>query len=252
MPTLRDWLREGDFALAMSSGFFGFFAHAGFLSVLEEESLLPTRVAGSSAGALVGSLWASGLDASTIRDELLQLERAHFWDPALGLGLLHGRLFRALLEELMPVARFEACRVPLGVSAFDVVARQTQVLDSGPLAPAVHASCAVPFMFRPVWIEGRPYLDGGLLDRPGLAYIPSGERVLYHHLSSRSPWRRAKSPALRVPERVGMASLIIDGLPRVGPFRLRQGRHAYDAARRGARASLDRRLERGSLRLDAT
>jgi len=44
MNTLRDWLRAGPFTLAMSSGFFGFYAHAGFLSVLEAEGLLPARV----------------------------------------------------------------------------------------------------------------------------------------------------------------------------------------------------------------
>ena len=80
-PTLREHLREAPFSLAMSSGFFGFFAHCGFLTVLEDEGLLPRRVTGSSAGALVGALWAAGLDASVLEDELRRLRRADFWDP---------------------------------------------------------------------------------------------------------------------------------------------------------------------------
>ena len=65
-PTLREALREGPFTLAMSSGFFGFFAHCGVLSVLEDEGLVPSRASGSSAGALVTGAWAAGLDAGTL------------------------------------------------------------------------------------------------------------------------------------------------------------------------------------------
>ena len=97
-PTLRQWLGERPFALTMSSGFFGFFAHAGLVSVLEDAGLLPARLSGSSAGALVAGIWASGVSATRIADELLALERAHFWDPAPGMGLLRGRLFEERLD----------------------------------------------------------------------------------------------------------------------------------------------------------
>jgi len=63
VQTLRDWLLEAPFSLGLSSGFFGFFAHAGFLSALEEEGLQPRAAWGSSAGALVGGAWAAGLSA---------------------------------------------------------------------------------------------------------------------------------------------------------------------------------------------
>ena len=194
MPTLRDWLSAGPFTLVMSSGFFGFFAHAGVVSVLEDEGLLPARMCGSSAGALVGGLWASGVPARRLSHELLELRREHFWDVRPGLGLLRGALFRARLEALALVRTFEECRVPLAVSAFDVLAARTTVLRDGELAPALHASCAAPFMFQPVRIGARLYLDGGILDRPGLAGAGHGERVLFHHLTSRSPWRRRIAP----------------------------------------------------------
>lgn len=240
MPTLREWLAEGPFTLGLSSGFFGFFAHAGVLSVLEEEGLLPDRVVGSSAGALAGGLWAAGLPAARLREALLALRREDFWDPRPGLGLLRGARFRARLEAALPARTFEECPRAFAVSAFDLLARRTAVLDSGALAPAIHASCAAPFLFQPVRIGARAYLDGGVLDRHGLAPLRGGERVLYHHLTSRSPWRRRSSPALRVPERPSLRAVALEGLPRLGPFRLERAAEAMARAADGMRAALAR------------
>jgi NTE family protein len=244
-PTLREWL----FALAMSSGFFGFFAHAGALSVLEDEQLLPDRLAGSSAGALITGLWSSGVDAARMKTELLTLERAHFWDPAPGAGLLRGRLFREKLESILAVKAFSQTRRPLSISVFALGARRTEVRVAGELAPAIHASCALPGLFHPVRLEGRLYSDGGILDRPGFSGFPEGTRLLYHHLSSKSPWRRATSPALQVPRRAGMTTVVLDGLTRVNPFALTRGATAYEEAAQGLRAALGRPVEDGVVRL---
>jgi NTE family protein len=249
--TLREWLLAESFSLGLSSGFFGFFAHAGVISALEENGLLPSRTAGSSAGALVGTLWAAGLGARAISERLLSLSRAEFWDPFPGLGLLRGRRFRRMLEALLPVADFADCRWPAAVSVLDVLSRRVRVVDSGPLAPAVHASCAVPLLFHPVWIHGRPCLDGGMVDRHGLAGIPGGARLLYHHLASRSPWRRRDSPALKLPERPETVSLVIEDLPRSGPFRLENGRRALTLAREAALRALDAPIVSGVVRVRA-
>jgi NTE family protein len=243
-PTLREHLREGPFALAMSSGFFAFFAHAGFLTVLEDEGLLPARVAGSSAGALVGAAWAGGLDAAALAREFARLERHHFWDPAPGPGLLRGRLFRERLASLVPARTLDACRVPAAVSVFDVRSRRTRVVDRGDLARAVHASCAVPLLFQPVRVDGRASLDGGILDRPGLAGLPASEpRVLYHHIASKSPWRLRQE----VPARPGAVAVAVEGLPRPGPFDLAAGRRAFAAARAATARALGRPLGPGGL-----
>lgn len=241
-PTLRDWLADRPFALAMSSGFFSFYAHTGLVLALEDAGLPPSRVAGSSAGALVGGLWAAGLDAGSIRKTLLALRRDDFWDPAPGLGLLRGRAFRGLLEAHLPVARFEDCRVPASVSVFHLGRRRTDVLGAGELASALHASCAVPMLFQPVRRGGDLLYDGGIADRPGLAGLGRDQRVLYHHIASRSPWRRPGSSSLRVPVRPQLVALRIGGLPRVSPFRLGRGRAALEASYRATRAALGRPL----------
>lgn len=249
MTTLRHWLSEAPFALGMSSGFFGFFAHCGVLSVLEEEGFLPSRVAGSSAGALVTGAWAAGVSAPALAEELLRLERSDFWDPAPGAGLLRGRLFRRRLEALLPVTDLAQCRVPAAVSVYDLLRREVRVLDEGAIAPALHASCAVPLMFHPVLHAGGILVDGGVADRAGLLGLSDAPRVLFHHLASRSPWRRKDAEALRIPRRAGLRTLVIEELPRVGPFRLQEGARALEAAREGTRRALDRRVQRGEIRV---
>ena len=242
--TLAEWLAHEPFALAMSSGFFSFYAHTGFLTALEDAGLLPARVSGSSAGALVGAAWAAGVDAPLLAAELERLERRDFWDPGIGPGLLRGRLFRERVERLLSVRTFDRCRVPAAVSVFDVLTRRTTVLDEGDVAPAICASCAVPFLFHPVRIGGRAYLDGGILDRPGLAGMPAGEpRVLFHHIASRSPWRTKNE----LPSRRGLLTFAIEGLPRSGPFRLHEGRRAYRVARDATRRALERPVEESVL-----
>ncbi|MFP6685850.1 MAG: hypothetical protein VB934_14105, partial [Polyangiaceae bacterium] len=71
------------------------------------------------------------------------------------------------------------------------------------------------------------------------AGLKPGARVLYHHIRSRSPWRRRQSAALRIPERAGLAALVIGGLPRLGPFRLADGPTAIQVARDGTKRALD-------------
>ena len=238
---LRDILADRPFALALSSGFFGFYAHAGVAEALEEAGLMPARLSGSSAGALVAGLWAAGMPAAQVTAELVALERADFWDPRPGLGLLRGELFRRRLERLLPAGSFAACRLPLSVSAFDLRARRTVVLDTGELASALVASCAFPGLLHPVRRDGRLLSDGGIADRPGLAGLraqPAGEATLYHCLASRSPWRRRRSPVFTPPDRRDTITLRILGLPRVHPFRLEAGRAALAAAREAARRAL--------------
>ncbi len=227
----------------MSSGFFAFFAHTGFVTALEEAGVAPARVSGSSAGALVGAAWAAGASGPDLARELEALERQDFWDPHLGHGLLRGALFREHMRRILPVNDFAQTRIPAAVSVFEVRTRQTRIVQDGEIATAICASCAVPLLFRPVEIAGRSYLDGGILDRPGLAGMPEGERVLYHHIASRSPWRasrwQGKEP---LPSRPGMLTFMLDVLPRSGPFALGKGREARRVAYEATKRALDQKL----------
>jgi NTE family protein len=246
MDRLGDWLAAQPFTLAMSSGFFSFFAHTGMLDTLTRRGLRPQLVAGSSAGALVGAAWASGLEMPALAERLTALERGDFWDPARGAGLLAGQKFDRILREMMPVVTAEHCRVPVKISVFEIATRRTRVISDGELPLAIRASCAVPGLFHPVRIAGRAYWDGGILDRPGLAGIAPGERVLFHHIASRSPWRRG---VLEVPRRANMVTLVLDRLPRSGPFKLAAGKHALELARAATERALEQPIVDGVVRL---
>ncbi len=238
-PTLREWLREAPFTLAMSSGFFGFYAHAGALAALEDAGLTAQGYAGSSAGALVTGLRAGGVSPDAMRTTLEALRRDDFWDPAPGLGLLRGDRFRTMLHGLVGDARIETLGAPWRGSVWQLATRRTCVLERGSLAAAIHASCALPALFQPVVIDGARYLDGGIEDRPGLAGVPDGTRTLHHHLASRSPWRREGSSALRPPRRANLTAVSVHGITRVNPFALERGALAWTQSHDAMRASLD-------------
>ena len=244
---LGEWLARAPFALAMSSGFFSFYAHTGVLAALTARGLAPTHVAGSSAGAMVTACWAAGVPPDELAAVLSSLRREDFWDPSLGAGLLAGKKLDGLLRRLLPIDRIEACNVPVQISAFDILARKTAVLERGDLPRAIRASCAVPAMFQPVWIDRRPHWDGGILDRPGIAGVPPG-RLLFHHISAPAPWSRETAP-LAIPKRPEMITLVLDNLPRANPFRLEAGREAMRAARAAAERALDLPIHEDLVRL---
>jgi NTE family protein len=228
------------FTLALSGGFFGFFAHTGLLAALEEAGLRPARVVGVSAGALAGGVWAAGLTARALEEELLRLRRADFWDPGLPLGgLLKGGLFSSkILDVLRPtgVSRVEGTRIPFTPVVHDVFARRPVAVAQGASDLAIRAACGVPVMFRPVRLDGRLLVDGGVSDRPGLTALRPGERVLLHHLI---PHERRGSAAPVAPAGVNALVLTIPDMPVVTPFTLGNGREAFAHAREHARRWLD-------------
>lgn len=249
--TLRDWLREAPFGLALSSGYFSFYVHLGLISMLEEEQLIPVHISGASAGALVGSCFAAGLSSAQIAEVLIGLRKEQFWDPGIGPGLLRGDKFRQLLRRIAPVERIERCSIPLAVSTYSFGTGKTKVFRHGDFADVVYASCALPLLFQPSRIGKRWYWDGGIKDRHGLAGSKPGERVLYHHISSLSPWRSGASESMQLPELPSIVSLCIDGLPRCGLNRLAAGEAIFKLTRRTIRRALDAPVEHNTVRLRA-
>ena len=204
-PTLADTLRSGRFGLVLSAGYFGFFGHAGLLAALEEAGLAPQAWAGTSAGALVAAMGASGMSAGRIADLLASIKRDDFWDPSPldlvmdtlrgrgGTGLLRGERFRALLDRHLPVREIESCPSPLVVVTSDITGASPKVHDRGPLAAAVHASCAYPGLFRAVDDDGAQLWDGGLVDKAPLVAladrVPELDALLVLYLPSETKAR---------------------------------------------------------------
>ncbi len=184
-------------ALVLSGGGALGFAHVGVIKVLEEQGIRPDFVVGSSMGAVVGGLYASGYSASQLerlvtdidwesifndgtprRDTIYRRKRdddGFLVDARIGIrdgearvpsGLIQGQQLtlqlRELLEPVTKVAHFDDLPIPFRAVATDIVTGEAVVLDSGNLASALRASMSVPAAFPPVEIDGRLLVDGGL------------------------------------------------------------------------------------------
>ena len=242
MSNLRQWLEEGPYTLALSSGFFGFFAHVGVLLALEENGLVPSEMSGASAGALAGGCWAAGCSAESLRQLLFELKRQDFWDPSFGFGLLKGERFRKFVDKVTPVSSIEECRVPLKISAFDLYTQSTHVLEQGSLSEGIYASCAVPLLFHPIKIDRGFYLDGSIKDRPGLSGISDNARVLCHHILTRRTIGRPKK-LLQPIYRQNTVTVVVQGLQPVNPFQLENGKQALLQAHHAMRCALGKPVD---------
>lgn len=170
---LGEFLKDNDYALALSPGFFRFYALMGVLCELEEsKSIRVTHVSGSSAGALVGGFLAAGMKPKEMVEPVLAIKRNDIWDIGGIFGLLKGDLFQSVLLKNLPVRQFEDCEIPLGVTAYNLFKFQTSKITSGCIATAVRASCTFPGLFQPVLIDSLPHIDGGVFDHCGLMALP--------------------------------------------------------------------------------
>ena len=175
IKSLSSTLKEKPFTLALSSSFFGFFAHAGIIQALRESGIKPSKITGSSAGAIIGGAWASGMDTESIKNLLFSLNKNDFWDPGFGFGFLKGNKFLTLIKNHYPSA-FHETKIPFEAVAFDLFSCKTRFLSDGPLPEAIVASCAVPVMFHPVKIGKRYYIDGGVFHKSA---IPPGRDSIF-------------------------------------------------------------------------
>lgn len=185
------------FGLALGGGFVHGMAHLGVLSVLEEHGLRPSWLAGTSSGAIAAVFTAFGVSSAATVKALAKLgwgrmTRAHPFGP-LGVATNEG-LEQILLDELGDV-RLEEARIPVAVVATDINTGNRILLDRGPAARAVRASCCVPGVYAPVEIDGRLLVDGALVENvPARAVREMGAPlVVAVSLGFALPYARVKS-----------------------------------------------------------
>ena len=157
--------RAPSIGLALGSGGARGLAHIGVIQVLEEHEVSIDVVAGSSIGALVGALYGSGNDGEAlhrIASDATLLKIMPLFDPSLRHGFLGGTKLERLIKEFVGGRRVEDCRIPLAVIATDLGSGEVVIFREGDLASVVRASISVPWVFRPVKIDGRLLADGGL------------------------------------------------------------------------------------------
>lgn len=240
-PTLRNWLSEGPYTLALSSSFFGFFAHCGVATALFEQGFRPARITGSSAGALVGGALASGMKPEEVRELVFGIQREDFWDPGIGFGYLRGKKFLGLLEENF-VSSFAEAKIPFAAAAFDLLRWRTHFLAEGSLPRAVVASCAVPLLFQPVRIGARLYIDGGVFHKSGLQLSNPRERILCIYIQSNRLMDSYEKGRGFVRLEKAQRVVRFQQLPNVDYNSLGTGRKAYAAAYKRSLKALDQPL----------
>lgn len=156
--------------LALSAGGARGLAHVGVIQVLEENHIPIAAIAGTSMGAYVGAVYATGLNGTDLEQLAREIPNRKALRALLDFnipptaGLIRGNKIRRHLERSLGVQTFEQLKRPLIVVATDLDALQSHVFDSGPVAPAVHASAAIPGICSPVLLDGRRYTDGGAVD----------------------------------------------------------------------------------------
>ena len=157
-------------------------AHIAMLEVLDELGANVVAVSGTSIGAIMGTLYASGMSGREVRaaidgiletpetlEEAFNAKRTFGWLELLSIDLGRGYLLQAdgfltEYEALLPVRNFEDLEIPMHVVAADFWRREEVVFDTGPIRPAVAASFCLPGIFKPVVIGDTALVDGGCVN----------------------------------------------------------------------------------------
>ena len=153
------------FSLALSGGGVRALAHAGVLKALDQYELHPIAISGTSGGALVGALYASGIAPDEIKNFFKQTPLFKFSMLSFGkMGLIDSNKYPALFEKYLSCNTFEQLSIPLTVVATNLLNGKVTYFSKGDLIAPLIASSALPPYFSPVKIGDAIYCDGGLLN----------------------------------------------------------------------------------------
>jgi NTE family protein len=139
-------------------------AHIGLIRALLEGGVVPNRIVGVSAGAIVGTMYAAGLSP----DEMLRevLETSVFRVIKVGnplMGLTNLDYLKERIAAIVPENSFAGLKYPLHIGITNLNTAMQELYSEGPLYEILAASCSIPFVFKPVVINGYNYVDGGVI-----------------------------------------------------------------------------------------
>ncbi len=150
--------------LALGGGAAKGFAHIGVIKMLEASGIHPDVAAGTSAGSVVGALYASGMDAFQLQETAFGLDETKIRDVRLfSGGLVQGRALQDYVNQLLHHQSIEQLKIPFAAVATQLETGQRTVFVRGNTGQAVRASSSIPGVFEPVAINGKHYVDGGVV-----------------------------------------------------------------------------------------
>jgi len=149
---------------AISGGGARGIAHLGILKAIEEANIKPDILSGTSAGSIVGALYAAGYTPEEGLEIIKKTKVLSFFRPSFSWqGLLKIEKLGQILKTYLPKT-FEELTYPLVVTTTDINKGETVYFNSGALVQTILASSCIPVIFKPVIIGGRNYVDGGILN----------------------------------------------------------------------------------------
>ncbi len=177
-------LKDSKIGLALGGGGARGLTHIPVLQTLDDLGVQPAHISGTSMGAIIGAIYASGKTPQDIREivdsmvilegeglkDILQKRGLRKWfelvDPNFFKkgGVIKGQKIAEFLQEIIGVDTFEELNIPLTIIATDFHTGEQVVFNSGPLMPAVRASMSLPGLFEPVKYDGRLLIDGGVVN----------------------------------------------------------------------------------------
>jgi len=158
-------------ALVLGAGASRGFAHIGVLKILEANGVPIHLIVGTSAGSLVGSLYAYGFDAFQLQSLSFPVEKGDIIDLTVpDNGFIKGEKLEAYVNHLLKGTPIEKMRTPFYAVAADIQTGEEVVFTSGNTGTAVRASCSIPGIFQPVKIGTRTYVDGGIVSPVAVDY----------------------------------------------------------------------------------
>ncbi|WP_243040636.1 patatin-like phospholipase family protein [Dyella sedimenti] len=150
--------------LALGGGAAKGFAHIGAIKMLEANGIHPDVVAGTSAGSVVGALYASGMDGFQLQETASSLDEGQLRDVRLFAGgMVQGQALQDYVNQRVNNRPLDKLGLPFAAVATQLETGQRTVFVRGNTGQAVRASSSVPGVFEPVAINGRHYVDGGVV-----------------------------------------------------------------------------------------
>lgn len=153
-------------ALALGGGAARGFAHVGVIKALEAQGVHADIVVGTSAGSVVGAMYANGYNGFELQKMALGMDEASITDwasPISGRGLIKGEALQNYVNSVLRQRPIERLPRKFAAVAADLKTGEMVVFERGNTGMAVRASSSVPGVFQPVPINGREYVDGGLV-----------------------------------------------------------------------------------------
>jgi len=248
--------------LVLSGGGARGFAHLGVIQALNETGIYPDIISGTSAGALVGALYADGYSPGEILHMMNSGSRLDFMRPALPReGLLQIGGVIKILKANLHAKTFEELKIPLYVAATDLNNGKAEYFSKGELIDPVIASASIPILFQPVIINNICYVDGGVLDNLPLRPIENKCDILLGSFVNPVGYMEKISGLISIAERTFMLSMskeIIEKAKRfdmlVAPpelvnFKILNPEQAEDLFSVGYKATLEKLKEDGIKKL---